>query len=127
MIWKKDLIEEYQFETPIWGFSAHPLVQGDTLFCLVGGEGSVAVAFDTPVVCLMGPTSLAKTNLNLERVRVLSADVGCRPCYHRVCPIDHRCMTRLTPERALAAAERVLDGRPQDPDAPVAPGGELLG
>lgn len=74
------------------------------LVCNDAGARHVAVAFGVPVVCLMGPTSLAKTNLNLERVTVLSAQVACRPCYHRVCPIDHRCMTRLAPTRVLEAA-----------------------
>lgn len=44
--WAKDLKKEYRVETPIWGFCGHPLVDGQKLICLVGGEGSVAVAFD---------------------------------------------------------------------------------
>ncbi len=44
--WSKQLRDEYQAETPIWGFCGHPLVVGDKLFCIVGGEGSVAVAFN---------------------------------------------------------------------------------
>jgi heptosyltransferase-2 len=79
------------------------------LVCNDAGARHVAVAFGVPAVVLMGPTSLAKTNMNLERVQVLAADVGCRPCYHRVCPIDHRCMTRLDPERVVAAARRALE------------------
>ena len=46
VVWKKDFQKDYQTESPIWGFSAHPLVIGDLLYCVVGGEGSVAVAFD---------------------------------------------------------------------------------
>jgi outer membrane protein assembly factor BamB len=30
----------------MWGFSAHPLLDGNKLICLVGGEGSTVVAFD---------------------------------------------------------------------------------
>lgn len=45
-VWEKNFLEEYGAETPMWGHSAHPLVKGDTLYCVVGGEGSVAVAFD---------------------------------------------------------------------------------
>jgi heptosyltransferase-2 len=67
------------------------------------GARHVAVAFGVPCVVVMGPTALEKTNLNLERVGVLTADVACRPCYLRDCPIDHRCMTRVPP--ALVAAE----------------------
>jgi outer membrane protein assembly factor BamB len=46
VIWEHDLKSRYQVETPIWGFCGHPLVDGKKLICLVGGEGSVAVAFD---------------------------------------------------------------------------------
>ncbi len=47
VVWEKDLKAEYNLESaPHWGFAAHPLVDGNTLYCVVGGEGSVAVAFD---------------------------------------------------------------------------------
>jgi outer membrane protein assembly factor BamB len=43
--WSHDLKKEYKVETPLWGFCGHPLVDGHKLICLVGGEGSIAVAF----------------------------------------------------------------------------------
>ena len=46
LIWAKDFHEDYAADTPFWGHSAHPFVHTDTLYCIVGGEGSVAVAFD---------------------------------------------------------------------------------
>ena len=46
LVWEKSYKEDYNAVTPIWGHSAHPLVVGGTLYCLVGGEGSLAVAFD---------------------------------------------------------------------------------
>ncbi|MDZ4783693.1 MAG: PQQ-binding-like beta-propeller repeat protein [Planctomycetia bacterium] len=46
LAWSKELKQEYKIESPIWGFCGHPLVDGQKLICLVGGEGSVAVAFD---------------------------------------------------------------------------------
>jgi len=46
VVWQKDLKKTYGAPTPQWGFAAHPLVDGQTLYCLVGGPGSVAVAFD---------------------------------------------------------------------------------
>ena len=45
-IWSKDLKSEYNTPAPVWGFCGHPLIEGNKLICLVGGEGSVAVAFD---------------------------------------------------------------------------------
>ncbi len=85
------------------------------------GARHVAVALGTPCVMLLGPTSLAKTSLNLERVRVLVHEVGCRPCYHRVCPTDHRCLRRLAPERVIEAAlaEWERGGRRAVPAGPV--------
>ncbi len=46
LIWSKDLTKEYTTKTPIWGFAGHPLLVDGKLICLVGGSGSVAVAFD---------------------------------------------------------------------------------
>lgn len=46
VIWSKDFKEAFGAKTPFWGYSGHPLVDGDKLICVVGGEGSVAVAFD---------------------------------------------------------------------------------
>ncbi len=45
-LWSKDLKKEYQIDAPHWGFSGHPLVDGNKLFCTVGGPGSVIVAFN---------------------------------------------------------------------------------
>jgi len=46
VIWSRDLKEDYQLEIPEWGLAAHPLVDGDRLICVVGGEGTTCVAFD---------------------------------------------------------------------------------
>lgn len=83
------------------------------LVCNDAGARHVAVALGVPTVVAFGPTSLARTHLNLERVRALAADVACRPCYHRTCPTDHRCMTRLAPARVIAAALPALQQQRQ--------------
>jgi len=46
VIWSRELTKDYNTKTPLWGFAAHPLIDGNKLICVVGGEGSVAVAFD---------------------------------------------------------------------------------
>jgi outer membrane protein assembly factor BamB len=46
VVWAKNFKTDYNAPTPIWGFSSHPLVEGDLVICMVGGEGSVVVAFD---------------------------------------------------------------------------------
>jgi outer membrane protein assembly factor BamB len=45
-IWSHEFKKEYDVKTPTWGFSANPLLDGNKLICLVGGPGSLAVAFD---------------------------------------------------------------------------------
>jgi outer membrane protein assembly factor BamB len=45
-IWSKHLPTEYKTPVPLWGFAGHPLVDANRLICLVGGKGSVVVAFD---------------------------------------------------------------------------------
>jgi outer membrane protein assembly factor BamB len=47
VLWKKNFIQDFGANVPVWGFSSHPLVDGDTLICLVGGsEGRLVMAFD---------------------------------------------------------------------------------
>ncbi|MGH7968555.1 MAG: PQQ-binding-like beta-propeller repeat protein, partial [Limisphaerales bacterium] len=45
-IWSKDLKADYHVKAPLWGFASHPLLDGNRLICLVGGEGSTVVALD---------------------------------------------------------------------------------
>ena len=45
-IWARDFKKDFGIPTPMWGFAGHPLLDGQKLICLAGGEGSVAVAFD---------------------------------------------------------------------------------
>ena len=44
--WSRDFKKDLGAKTPLWGFAAHPLIDGNKLICLVGGQRSVAVAFD---------------------------------------------------------------------------------
>lgn len=46
VLWSKQMRDLYQAKTPIWGFSSHPLILKETLYCVVGGPGSVVVALD---------------------------------------------------------------------------------
>ncbi len=46
VVWSKELKKEYKTDSPQWGFCGAPLVDGQKLIVLVGGQGSVAVAFD---------------------------------------------------------------------------------
>ena len=44
--WKKSLTEEYEAKPPLWGYSSHPLIDGNNLIVPVGGKGTGVVAFD---------------------------------------------------------------------------------
>ena len=46
LVWERDLVKDFVAEVPLWGFAAHPLVDGDLLYTMVGGQGQGIVAFD---------------------------------------------------------------------------------
>ena len=46
VVWSKELKTEYKTTSALWGYAAHPLIDGNKLITLVGGEGSHVVAFD---------------------------------------------------------------------------------
>ncbi len=46
VVWSKNLPKEYDAREPMWGYAAHPLLDGDKLICLAGGKGSVVIALD---------------------------------------------------------------------------------
>ena len=46
VLWKHDFKARYGIKAPVWGFAGSPLVEGDLVYCLAGGDGTTAVAFD---------------------------------------------------------------------------------
>lgn len=46
VIWSKKLKQVYKTESPLWGYAAHPLIDGENLITLAGGEGSQTVALN---------------------------------------------------------------------------------
>src|SRR5436309_6171169 len=46
VVWSHDFKKELGAQTPLWGFAGHPLIDGNKLICLAGGEGTTVVAFD---------------------------------------------------------------------------------
>jgi heptosyltransferase II len=75
------------------------------------GPRHVAAAFDVPVVTLFGPTHPEWTEIYFARERKMSVPVPCGPCQLKKCPLDHRCMTRLTPGMVFNAATGLLPPR----------------
>jgi outer membrane protein assembly factor BamB len=47
VVWSKSLMKEYKLDkAPVWGWATHPLLDGDLLYCMVGGKDSAVVAFN---------------------------------------------------------------------------------
>jgi len=72
------------------------------------GPRHFAAAFGVPAVSLFGPTHIEWTETYDPRGINLQKKVPCGPCQLRVCPLDHRCMTELSPAEVLAAATDLL-------------------
>lgn len=80
------------------------LVTNDT------GPRHYAVAFDVPVVVIMGPTDPRYTAANLEKTLVLRKELDCSPCHKKECPRDHECMLMIKPETVFEGSESLLKG-----------------
>src|SRR5688572_19179633 len=61
------------------------------------GPRHIAAAMDVPVVTVFGPTHPEWTEIYYAKERQVAVKVFCGPCQKKTCPLDHRCMTRVTP------------------------------
>lgn len=78
------------------------IAEADLLISNDMGLAHVASAVGTPVVTIFGPTNHLTTAP--WGGTVVREPVDCSPCMLRECPIDHRCMTRVTPEMVIEKA-----------------------
>ena len=84
----------------------------------VGGDTGplhIAASTATPVVGIYGPTLSARSApwrpsaITTFSIETAVQDLPCRPCAQRICVHgDFRCLTRLAPDRVIAAAEQAL-------------------
>lgn len=88
------------------------LAAGCELF-LTNDSGSmhIASALGVPTVAIFGATDDTTTGPTGLNARVVRQPVDCSPCLLRECPIDHRCMTRVSAERVVKEALSLLDKR----------------
>lgn len=84
---------------------AQLLVTNDT------GPRHFANALGTPVVTIFGPTDPAWTTTESSNERCLQVPVQCGPCMKRTCPLDRRCMMRITSEMVLERSAELLAAR----------------
>lgn len=74
------------------------LVTNDT------GPMHIAAAYGVPIVAVFGPTDWRTTSPYGQARSIVREPVDCAPCLLRECPIDHRCMTRVSADRVYEAA-----------------------
>ena len=72
------------------------------------GPMHLAGALGTPVVAIFGSTSAELTGPLGAAVTIVNEPVECSPCYLRECPIDFRCMRRITVEQVTNAVLKQL-------------------
>jgi heptosyltransferase-2 len=75
--------------------SSRAVVANDT------GAAHLAGALGVRTLVLFGPTDPLRTKPLGPHVRVASVAAFCQPCLSPRCPLDHRCMTDLTPDLAI--------------------------
>jgi heptosyltransferase-2 len=72
------------------------------------GPRHMAAAMGVPVVTVFGPTDPAWTEIGFEAERHVMVKVFCGPCQKKTCPLDHRCMTQVTPDMVFERAAELL-------------------
>lgn len=78
------------------------LVTNDT------GPAHIASALGRPTLVIFGPTNPLTTRPFSEAGQIIREPPECAPCMLRDCPIDHRCMTAISPEDVFHRAQRML-------------------
>jgi ADP-heptose:LPS heptosyltransferase len=74
------------------------------------GPAHISYALDTPSITIFGPADYRRwAPLHLQRHRVLRHAVACSPCPYWECPIDHRCLRGVLPERVIEVAGELLE------------------
>jgi len=72
------------------------------------GAMHVAAAVGLPIVGIFGPTDPDGTSPVTPQFALVRQPVSCSPCFLRHCPIDHRCMTRISVQEVFVAAESLV-------------------
>jgi heptosyltransferase-2 len=70
------------------------------------GAMHVAAAAGLPVIGIFGSTDPKETSPLTSQFTLIRQAVSCSPCFLRQCPVDHRCMTRISVDSVFEAAAR---------------------
>jgi heptosyltransferase-2 len=82
--------------------------RSDLLITNDTGPRHIAAAFGVPLVAIFGPTHPEWTDIFYDKERIVRVPVHCGPCQLKTCPLDHRCMTRVTPAMVFSTAQSLL-------------------
>ena len=80
----------------------------DLLLTNDSGLMHAGAALEVPLVAVFGPTDSVATGPRGAASRVVREPTSCAPCFLRECPIDHRCMTRVSSGTVVRAAREVV-------------------
>ena len=72
------------------------------------GPMHLAAALRVPTLAIFGPTDAIATGPMSPSAVVVNKNVECSPCLLRECPIDHRCMVRISSEEVYQQAVRMM-------------------
>lgn len=85
------------------------LAEVDMLISNDMGLAHIAPAVGTKAITIFGPTDPTTTRPLGDNAAIINANVECAPCMLRDCPIDHRCMTRVTVDEVFEKARLLLE------------------
>jgi len=81
---------------------ADVLITNDT------GPAHIGSAVGTPTLVIFGPTNPLTTRPFAPNSDIIREKPDCAPCMLRDCPIDHRCLTAISPEEVFARATAMM-------------------
>jgi heptosyltransferase-2 len=73
------------------------------------GPMHIAAAFDIDQIALFGSTSDVLTGPYSEKAIVINKKVKCSPCFKRVCPIDFKCMQKISVDEVFDKMLEILN------------------
>ena len=77
------------------------------------GAMHIASALGIPTVAVFGATDHVATGPTGSLASIVREHVECSPCLLRECPIDHRCMTKVSAQRVAGEAWDLVQLRGQ--------------
>jgi lipopolysaccharide heptosyltransferase II len=72
------------------------------------GPAHIAAALGRPTITIFGPTNEFETAPPASEI-LRAEGIDCARCMLRDCPIDHRCMTRISADSVFDCARKILD------------------